>query len=92
MAGKSFIREAREIARACPNIDAKAVLVKHCDELYEAYDIFAVLASEENMRILVAAWTRVKLDIEGINKLGGDNTPAGAMEIPKHHELVARAA
>src|SRR3954470_4684576 len=92
MAGKSFLREAREIVRACPNIDAKAVLKEHIDELSMVYGLFGVMPSEENMRILVAAWTRVKLDIEGIAKLGGDNTPAGAMEIPKHQELSARAA
>lgn len=78
----SLIKEAREIARHCPHLMQKTILRDHTDLLADICRQFAISNSREDMKTLVAAWTRVLLDIAAINKLGDDPTPQGRIQAP----------
>ncbi len=95
----SLIKEAREIARHCPKLESAKILRDDTDELADILRQFAISTSREDMQALVAAWTRVLLDITAINKLGDDPTPAGRLHAPidpaagEHaNELLTKAA
>lgn len=78
----SLIKEAREIARHCPKLECAKILRDDTDELADVCRQFAISNSREDMQALVAAWTRVLLDIAAINKLGDDPTPQGRLQAP----------
>ena len=61
MTEHNLIKEARQAAKDCRDFTKKILLNRLTDDLQNAFGMFTVSCSREDMSALVGAWTRVIL-------------------------------
>jgi len=62
----NLIKEAREAARTCASYNKRITLNACVDELQDAFGLFTVSCSRQDMQNLVRAWTRVILALNDL--------------------------
>lgn len=80
---RSVFKEARAVIQSCTDKPRRDILRDRVDSCKEVFDRFAISASRSDMVELIGSWTRMLQAIDAVAPLGGDDTPAGRVPVPK---------
>ena len=87
----SFIKYAREAARACTDVQKRVALQMATDELQNAFGRFTISCSKEDMIAMNGAWAQVAWAIERLPPLPEAGPNGGKMPVPSKKKLTDAA-